>query len=164
VDVVTPALERVIEANILLSGVGSENGGLAAVHSIHNGLTTLESSAASLHGEKVAFSTLAALFLADKPAAVIDEVYGFCEAVGLPTTLAAIGLGGVSNEDLLRVAEVACAEGETIHNLGGSVSVHAVYAAIKTADLEGRRRQLMVEMPVAAMSHNGHKVREMAAD
>ncbi len=37
--VVTPALERVIEANTLLSGLGFESGGLAAAHSIHNGLT-----------------------------------------------------------------------------------------------------------------------------
>ncbi|MBU0248816.1 bifunctional L-1,2-propanediol dehydrogenase/glycerol dehydrogenase, partial [Escherichia coli] len=35
--VVTPALERVIEANTYLSGVGFESGGLAAAHAVHNG-------------------------------------------------------------------------------------------------------------------------------
>ncbi|KAI3490501.1 hypothetical protein L1887_45334 [Cichorium endivia] len=34
--VVTPALERIIEANTYLSGVGFESGGLAAAHAIHN--------------------------------------------------------------------------------------------------------------------------------
>ena len=34
--VVTPALERVIEANTYLSGVGFESGGLAAAHAVHN--------------------------------------------------------------------------------------------------------------------------------
>ncbi len=38
---VTPALEHVIEANTLLSGLGFESGGLAAAHAIHNGLTVV---------------------------------------------------------------------------------------------------------------------------
>ena len=40
--VVTPALEHIVEANTLLSGLGFESGGLAASHAIHNGLTVLE--------------------------------------------------------------------------------------------------------------------------
>lgn len=90
-NVVTPALERVVEANTLLSGLGFESGGLAASHAIHNGLTVLEPTHAYLHGEKVAFGVLASLFLTDKPAEKIREVYRFCEQVGLPTTLSAIG-------------------------------------------------------------------------
>src|SRR5262245_40945384 len=39
--VVTPALERVVEANTLLSGLEFESSGLAAAHAIHNGLTTV---------------------------------------------------------------------------------------------------------------------------
>ena len=38
----TPAVEKVIEANTLLSGLGFESGGLAGAHAIHNGLTVLE--------------------------------------------------------------------------------------------------------------------------
>ena len=37
----TEAVEKVIEANTLLSGIGFESGGLAASHAIHNGLTVL---------------------------------------------------------------------------------------------------------------------------
>ncbi len=37
--VFTPALERIIETNILYSGIGFESGGLAATHAIHNGFT-----------------------------------------------------------------------------------------------------------------------------
>ena len=36
---VTPALERLVEANTLLSGLGFESSGLAAAHAVHNGLT-----------------------------------------------------------------------------------------------------------------------------
>lgn len=35
--VVTPALETVMDANTLLSGIGFESSGLAAVHAIYNG-------------------------------------------------------------------------------------------------------------------------------
>src|SRR4029078_9032857 len=42
--VVTPALERLVEANTLLSGLGFESSGLAAAHAIHNGLTTAPST------------------------------------------------------------------------------------------------------------------------
>ena len=33
----TPAVEKIIEANTLLSGIGFESGGLAGAHAIHNG-------------------------------------------------------------------------------------------------------------------------------
>lgn len=103
---VTPALEHVIEANTLLSGLGFESGGLAAAHAIHNGLTVLPATHKYWHGEKVAFGTLAMLMLTDRAPELIEEVYQFCEDIGLPTTLADIGLAGVSDDELLAVAGV----------------------------------------------------------
>ena len=140
VHAVVPAVERIIEANTLLSGLGFESGGLAAAHAIHNGLTGLEKTHDHFHGEKVAFGTLASLFLTGKPAALIDQVYTFCEDLGLPTTLAGIGLEGATDEQLLAVAELATAEGETIHNEPMPVTADMVVAALKAADAEGRRR------------------------
>ena len=136
---VTPALEHVVEANTLLSGLGFESGGLGACHAIHNGLTVLEPTHDYWHGEKVAIGVLATLFLTDRPAALIEEVFTFCASVGLPTTLADIGLGDVSDADLMRVAEAACAPGETIHNEPAVISPEAVFWALRTADAEGRR-------------------------
>ncbi len=138
--VVTPALTHIVEANTLLSGLGFESAGLATAHSIHNGLTRLEATHAYLHGEKVAVGTLAGLFLTDQPRATIDEVYQFCESVGLPTMLEDIGLAETSDDDLRRVAEAACAESETIHHESCPVSADAVVAALKTADRFGRER------------------------
>ncbi len=140
-QVVTPALERIVEANTLLSGLGFESGGLSACHAIHNGLTTLEQTHPYWHGEKVAIGVVASLFLTDKPANLIDEVYTLCEAVGLPTTLAEIGLADVTDAGLMQVAEAACAEGETIHNEPMPVTPQKVFAALKTADAEGQRRK-----------------------
>jgi glycerol dehydrogenase len=137
---VVPALERVVEANTLLSGLGFESGGLGAAHAIHNGLTALEATHHYYHGEKVAIGTLASLFLTDKDPDLIDEVYTFCEAVGLPTTLAGIGLGNVSDADLMIAATAACAPGETIYNEPIPVSALTVFNALRAADAEGRRR------------------------
>jgi len=139
--VVIPALDRVVEANTLLSGLGFESGGLGAAHAIHNGLTDKAGTHQYFHGEKVAIGTLASLFLTDKPAEVIDEVYSFCEAVGLPTTLAEIGLGDVSDEDLLKVGAGATAPGETIHNEPIPVSAETVFAALRAADAYGKHRK-----------------------
>ncbi|HEV3025710.1 MAG TPA: glycerol dehydrogenase [Pirellulales bacterium] len=139
--VVTPALSHVVEANTLHSGLGFESGGLASAHSIHNGFTQLAGTHDFYHGEKVAIGVLAGLFLADRPKAVIDKVYCFCEAVGLPTTLAQIGLANVTDDELRIVAERACIEGETIHHEPCRVTPSAVVAALKTANEYGQQRQ-----------------------
>jgi len=138
---VTPALERIVEANTLLSGIGFESAGLASAHSIHNGLTALPQTGAYYHGEKVAFGTLAALFLTEQPASRIERVYSFCESVGLPTTLADIGLDDVSDQDLLRVARKACAEGESMHNEPFDTRPERVADMLRAADARGRERR-----------------------
>ncbi|EPY16625.1 glycerol dehydrogenase [Strigomonas culicis] len=136
-----PALERVIEANVLLSGLGFESCGLGAAHAIHNGLTALDETHHFWHGEKVAVGVLASLFLADRPAQLIDTVFAFCEQVGLPTTLADIGIVDATDEKLQRVAALATAAGETIHCEAGVVTPEAVVASIRSADAYGRVRK-----------------------
>lgn len=143
--IVTAALEHIVEANILLSGVGFESGGLAAAHAIHDGLTILKKTHRFYHGEKVAVGTLASLFLTDKPGKTVEEVFSFCESVGLPTTLEDIGLLNVSDEELMKVAEVACREGETIHNEPFPVKPWMVFSSLKAFDAEGRRRKKIVK-------------------
>jgi len=131
------ALEIIVEANTYLSGIGFESGGLAAAHAIHNGLTTLKECHDFYHGEKVAFGTIAQLALENAPLEEIEEVVEFCKSVGLPTTLKDLNAENVTEEQLRKVAEVATAEGETIHNMPFPVTVESVYAAIVTADKLG---------------------------
>lgn len=138
---VTPALEHVVEANTLLSGLGFESGGLAAAHAIHNGLTVLPETHSYWHGEKVAFGTLAMLMLTDRDPDLIDTVYSFCESIGLPTTLAQIGLSNATDEQLLAVATASCQEGETMHNEPYAVTPERILAALRAADAYGLRRQ-----------------------
>lgn len=137
----SPALEKIVEANTLLSGIGFESGGLASCHAIHNGLTTVHGTHEYFHGEKVAIGVLASLVLTDKPPRLVDEVYDFCERVGLPTTLADIGMPEASDDELMRVAERATEEGETIHNEPVPITAERVVHALRVADRTGRERK-----------------------
>lgn len=134
---VTPALENIIEANILLSGLGFESGGLAAAHAIHDGLTILEGTHKYFHGEKVAFGTIAQLVLENSPTEELEEVLAFCLEVGLPVCLADIGVDHLSEEELVAVAEKACIPEESVHSMPFDVTVESVAAAIKVADKIG---------------------------
>jgi len=135
---VTPALERIVEANTLLSGLGFESAGLAAAHSVHNGLTRVPGSHQFLHGEKVAFGVLVQLILEKTDRAELDEVLSFSASVGLPMTLSEVGCGDLSPEMLSMVAARAIAPGETIHNEPFKVTESMVAEAILAADAEGR--------------------------
>jgi glycerol dehydrogenase len=89
----------------------------------------------------VAIGTLAGLHLTDAGSEEMASVYGFCEAVGLPTTLADIGLAGVNAEDLMIVAQRACAPEESIHHEAGAVTPSQVVAALLAADSMGCSRK-----------------------
>lgn len=136
--VCTTALENVIEANTYLSGIGFESSGLAAAHAIHNGLTVIEELHHLLHGEKVAFGTLVQLVLENRELEEIREIIEFCRECNLPTSLKDMGIENISDEKLMEVAKLSCAEGETIHNMPFKVTPENVFAAIKTADKLGR--------------------------
>lgn len=140
-QVVTPALERVIEANTLLSGLGFESSGLAAAHSIHNGLTVLPGTHSYYHGEKVAFGLIASLHLTGESYSEIDKIYNFCEHVGLPTTFEAIGISDCSPEDLTKVAKRACSPGECIHHEAGEIRYQQIVAALIMANACGVKRR-----------------------
>jgi len=136
--VVTKSLENIIEANILLSGLGFESAGLAAAHAVHNGLSALDATHDYYHGEKVAFGVLVQLVLENAPTEKIEEVLGFCTSVGLPVCLADIGVSSISDAELLRVAEKSCISEESIHFMPFAVSAQDVVAAIKVADATGK--------------------------
>jgi glycerol dehydrogenase len=137
-QVVTPALERLVEANTLLSGLGFESSGLAAAHAVHNGLTAAPATHAYFHGEKVAYGLLVQLVLEGQPRAVVDPVLDFASDVGLPITLAEIGLTELAADLLQQIAHRATAKGETIHNEPFEVRPDMVADALRAADALGR--------------------------
>ena len=136
--VCTKAVEEVVEANTLLSGIGFESGGLAGAHAIHNGLTVLPQCHHMYHGEKVAFGTITQLVLENVDEEELMEVISFCISVGLPITLEQLGITEIKEEEIMAVAEAAAAETDTIHNMPFKVTAKDVYAAILAADAIGR--------------------------
>lgn len=130
----TPAVENIIEANTLLSGLGFENCGVSAAHGIHDGLTVLDETHAFFHGEKVAFGVLCLLVLEGRPLEEVRATAHFCRSVGLPTRLADLNLASVTEAELERVAEAALAEGSPTWKVAVPLSVPIVRDAIIATD------------------------------
>ncbi len=154
-NLVTPAVEKLVEANTLLSGLGFESGGLAAAHAIHNGLTAAAQTHGLTHGQKVNIGSLTQLVLEGAPSQEIREFIIFTTKVGLPNTLSEIGLKVTDEDDLRRVAEAALVPGETIHNMPFPVTVTELMDALKS--IEGLSRQVRAEAglpePVFYVAH-----------
>ena len=127
---VTPAVEKVIEANTLLSGIGFESGGVAAAHAIHNGLTGVPETHGLAHGEKVNIGSIAQLMLEGAPTSDIRDFIEFTTRIGLPTTLTEIGLRSDDRDSLKRVSDAATVPSETIHSMPFDVNSGDVLSAL----------------------------------
>lgn len=134
----TEAVEKIIEANTLLSGIGFESGGLAGAHAIHNGFTVLEDCHHIYHGEKVAFGTITQLVLENSSREELKGIIDFCIELGLPVTLNELGIEKVTKEKIMAVAKAACAENDTLHNMPFEVTPEKTAAAILAADAYGQ--------------------------
>jgi len=136
---VTPALERVVEANTLLSGLGFESSGVCVAHACHNGLCVSPACSANhTHGERVAFGLCAQLALEGKTDD-LEVVHRFCHSVGLPITLKGVSIDAGDDDLVRRVAERTVKPGETSHNEPFAVDAVMVADAIRAADRMGVR-------------------------
>lgn len=116
-----PGLEAVVEANILLSGLGFESGGISASHAVGHGFHHIPDffEVPQYHGELVAFGTLVQLLLERRTPVYLDTVFGFCRSVGLPTSFAEMTLKDVTDEALETVA-LAASRDMIIRSMPGS--------------------------------------------
>ena len=129
---VNEALDRVVEANTLLSGVGFESGGVAAAHAVATvGLTALPSVHKNFfHGEMVAIGILTQLIMEVD----IDEsrrVASFFAKVGLPVHLGHLGLDIKDGAKVLEEAMAAAVP--LIHNEPFEVTAVTVFSALLQA-------------------------------
>jgi glycerol dehydrogenase len=133
---VDDALDRVVEANTLLSGIGFESGGLAAAHGVAQAYTALPAVEANfLHGEMVAMGTLTQLMIESKPEEA-RRVAEFFADVGLPVRLAQLGLDPKDENALATVAE-ATLQFPFIGNMPMSLDAPTVLESILAADTLG---------------------------
>jgi len=131
---VSPALEKVIEANLLLSGLVGANGGIAAAHAIQGGLSIIEEMRLSLHGELVAFGVLVQLILENRESDFINDLIRFYRLIGLPATLEELGLSKVNLKEIERAAAKICESGSYVYNMPFKVNEHVVANAILKAN------------------------------
>ena len=133
--VCTEAVENVIEANTLLSGVGFENTSCAAAHGIHAGLTQIPSTHKYLHGEKVAFGVVCQMVMENTPKETVEKVMHFCNEVGLPTTLEELAVEA-THENVMVIAETVV-NNKLIYAEPFKITLDFVYNSIVAADAMG---------------------------
>lgn len=146
-SIVTPAVEKVVEANVLLSGLGFESGGLATAHMVANLLSNVPECQAKglMHGEKVGFGVITQLCLeddidADDKHAIVD----FEIQIGLPVTFAELNLEGVTRDRLQTIGDACAGEGSLCHNHPFEITAADVVDAMISADALGRRRKELI--------------------
>ncbi|TCL02155.1 MULTISPECIES: glycerol dehydrogenase [Sodalis] len=136
---VTPAVEAVVEANTLLSGLGFENAGLAGAHAIHNGFTAIQGEIHHLtHGEKVAYGTLTQMVLEQRPDEEVARYIRFYRSIKMPTSLKELHLENESWENLVKIGALANSDGDTLKNLNPNLTAEDVAYAIRAVDAFSR--------------------------
>lgn len=131
---VTKALENVIEANILLSGIGFESGGLAVAHPVSAGLTAIPETHHMMHGETVAIGTLVQLILENASMEELKEVYDYYKAVGLPTSLRAVGITENAEEKMRYISKPLVEAGGDISHVPYKLTSEILYNALMYVD------------------------------
>ena len=140
--VVTHAVEKVIETNILMSGLGFESCGVATAHMVANCLPGFPECHGLMHGEEVAFGIVTQLCLDEKmPTDEMHRMVDFMIAVGLPVTFAEIGLAGVTRDRLGKIGDVCAGPGSLCHNHPFKVTPEGVVDAMIAADALGQERK-----------------------
>jgi glycerol dehydrogenase len=140
--IVTPAVEAVIEANTLLSGLGFESCGVATAHMIANCLPGFPECKGLMHGEEVSFGIVTQLCL-DKnmPRAEANQIVDFQIALGLPVTFADLNLAGITRERLKKIGDICAGPGSLCHHHPFKITSESVVDAMFTADALGRERK-----------------------
>lgn len=133
---VNEALEQVVEANTLLSGLGFESGGIAAAHAVAAGYTAIESVEAKfLHGEMVAMGLLTQLALEEDWEEARRAATFFAE-VGLPVHLGQLDLSPDNTGDLKAMVSAAM-ESPFLPNMPMTVTPQLTHTAVLKAHALG---------------------------
>ncbi|CCN36553.1 putative Glycerol dehydrogenase [Vibrio nigripulchritudo SO65] len=138
----SPAFEKVLEANILLSGIGFESVGVASAHAVHHGLTELPASYERvhhlMHGEKVAFGVVVSMILNDKPQLELEKVIRLFQAIDLPCNLDDLGIKPTDTHAIDIIATKTCEAGSIAYNEPVKITHEIVVDAIQRAHKAGK--------------------------
>ena len=121
----------------LIGGIGGARCRTAAAHAVHNGLTQLAPCRHWLHGEKVAVGILVQLRLEEtvggQPLAAVarDQLLQLYGKLGLPTSLADLGLKELDAARLEVVCRFTCREDSDLHRLPFAVTPTQLEEALR---------------------------------
>ena len=128
----------------LIGGLGGARCRTVAAHAVHNGLTQLAASHGHLHGEKVGFGILVQLRLEEQvggnrlASQARRQLISLFRRLSLPISLADLGLGSASLDDLGRVCGFACRADSDLHQLPFRVDATDLLTALVSTTAELR--------------------------
>ncbi|MCK0104438.1 glycerol dehydrogenase [Pseudohalocynthiibacter sp. F2068] len=116
---VTPELDEVIEAAILQSGLGFENGGLAIAHGLTRGMVQQKEAQRALHGELVAWGLLVQLIAENRDSAFIADLRTFYRCIGLPLFLSDLGFENTNGDVIDAIAHSTWTDASYVRIIDG---------------------------------------------
>ncbi len=128
----------------LIGGLGGARCRTVAAHAVHNGLTQLAASHGQLHGEKVGFGILVQLRLEEQvggnrlASQARRQLISLFRRLSLPISLADLGLGGASLDELEQVCSFACRDDSDLHQLPFKVDATDLLTALVSTTAELR--------------------------
>jgi glycerol dehydrogenase len=134
---VTSEVEDVVEATVLLSGVGFESGGLSLAHALVRGLTAIPEMAGKLHGEIVAFGTIVQALADGRPESEIKDLIRLLAALNLPITLKDLGQEKPLMDEQIAIIVMATLATNYSKNMLPPLTVATLGQCLKQADRIG---------------------------
>jgi len=131
------AVEKILEANILITGIISGLGGfklrVALAHAFLFGMTVLPQMHRNLHGETVSYGILVQLCMErnEKELAILLPFFG---SIGLPLTAKELGMDNAEDPLFWEGLRRTCAPGSPVHLLPFPVDEQKIYRAMLEAD------------------------------
>lgn len=126
-------LEATVEAIVLMSGLGFENGGLSLAHSLTRGLVKTRGVMDAVHGDQIAWATLVQLAFDGRSDAEIRDLIAFHRELGLPLTLDDLGMDNVTPEEIDFIAKWTMTAPH-LGNLSRQATQSGLVSAIRRAE------------------------------
>lgn len=134
-DKPTRDFEDVVEATILMAGLGFENGGLSVAHALTRGLSQLEEAAHSPHGYQVAYGLMVQLALENE--APEPRLVALMAHVGLPASLREILGREATPTDFVTVADGSINVAH-MQNFPKKITTDVLIDAMKTVEQKSK--------------------------
>lgn len=130
--------EAVVEATLLMSGLGFESGGLSIAHAMTRGLSRVEGPREAVHGWQVAYGLLVQLVLERRDEAFMSDFLRFYDVVGLPKSLADLNTRNIGDDVFVQIAEPTLKAAHA-RNFERPLTVDDMVAAMRSLEARAAR-------------------------